>query len=610
MRNVTIVESNVEPNKEHLWFYNGKLKWFGPNGWEDICVCKSPSPSSTTTTTPKPVVPPATTTTTTSTAPGPGVATTPIGMRVYNYMDATIDIIVFGANSVNRYIPANGDVYIEGVYPSTSGGNITLYIKVRGSGSSSPDIQVNRLVDVNIMGEISGTSIEQFKSILNEGTIDIPYTGSDALHSISLVVSISDGDTTTTSSPIPGSDVRFTNNTNTDIQIYGVLYNGDTASPPMQPGQTYILRYISDGVAVYNSPDYRPFDSLKITAFRGKKQEDVPYITDTDTIVNGVMYKFPEGLSWEEITEISIEGSIQGTGTTSSTPTPNSIKFTNMTDVSLTLTRVNGVDEGLASSPIQPNQQYILVHNANDANTDSYIEICATSDASLPFSFLEITAFKDGGQGYNVPYEHYQDAMEWHYYKFSFKELIEKGFTLVSINGNMSTPTTTTSSTTTSSSTPAPITEQQILVSNVFIGEDGPTFGITMDNNINFDNVVPSRLHSLSPNASGIYVTYTPSSRYLAVVSPKTNGFKDTIVATILVPVDGSFEYESHTLYPINSMDNESSKYFLFDLSKSPYVGTAAYSNPCVKLHNYNSHSISSIPPFIDGNIPPFADEE
>ena len=604
MRNVTIVESNVEPNKEHLWFYNGKLKWFGPNGWEEI-YSQALSP----TTTPKPVVPPATTTTT-STAPGPGVATTPIGMRVYNYMDATIDTIVFGANSVNRYIPANGDIYIEGVYPSTSGGNITLYIKVRGSGSISPDIQVNRLVDVNIMGEISGTSIEQYKSILNEGTIDIPYTGSDALHSISLVVSISDGDTTTTSSPIPGSDVRFTNNTNTDIQIYGVLYNGDTASPPMQPGQTYILRYISDGVAVYNSPNYMPFDSLKITAFRGKVQEDVPYIIDTDTIVNGAMYKFPEGLSWEEITEISIEGSIQGTGTTSSTPTPNSIKFTNMTDVSLTLTRVNGVDEGLQSPPIQPNHSTSLVHNANDANTDSYIEIYTTSDASLPFSFLEITAFKDGGQGYNVPYEHYQDAMECHYYKFSFKELIEKGATTVSINGSISTPTTTTTTTTTSSSTPAPITEQEILVSNAFIGEDGPTFGITMDDNINFNNVVPSRLESLKPYMEGIYVNYTPSSRYLAVVSPKTNGFKDTIVATILVPVDGSFEYESHTLYPINSREDEINKEYLFDLSKSPYVGTAAYSNPRVELHNYNSHSISSIPPFIDGNIPPFADEE
>lgn len=605
MRNVTIVESNVEPNKEHLWFYNGKLKWFGPNGWEEI-YSQALSP----TTTPKPVVP--TTTTTTSTTPGPGVATTPIGMRVYNYMDAAIDTIVFGANSVNRHIPAYEDVYIEGVYPSTSGGNITLYIKVRGSGSTSSGAQVNRFLDVNIMGEISGTSVQQFKSILNEGTIDIPYTGSDALHSISLVVSISDGDTTTTSSPIPGTDVRFTNNTNTDIQIYGVLYNGDTASPPMQPGQTYILRYISDGVAVYNSPYYIPFDSLKITAFRGKVQEEVPYIIDTD---NGVMYKFPEGLSWGEITEISIEGSIQGIGTTSSTPTPNSIKFTNNTDVSLTLNRVNGVDEGLQFPSIQPNQWCILVHNANDANTNSYIEIFATlapnAIEALPsFSFLKITAFNYEGQEFDVPYEHHQDAMGTHCYQFSFKELIEKGATIVSINGNIFTPTTTTSSTTTSSSTPAPITEQQILVSNVFIGEDGPTFGITMDNNINFDNVVPSRLHSLGPNASGIYVTYTPSSRYLAVVSPKTNGFKDTIVATILVPVDGGPGYEGHTLYPINSMDNESSKYFLFDLSKSPYVGTAAYSNPCVELHNYNSHSISSIPPFIDGNIPPFADEK
>lgn len=36
MRNVTIVESNVEPNKEHLWFYKGELKWFSPNGWEGV----------------------------------------------------------------------------------------------------------------------------------------------------------------------------------------------------------------------------------------------------------------------------------------------------------------------------------------------------------------------------------------------------------------------------------------------------------------------------------------------------------------------------------------------------------------------------------------------
>lgn len=596
MRNVTIVESNVEPNKEHLWFYNGKLKWFGPNGWEEI-YSQALSP----TTTPKPVVPPATTTTTTtSTAPGPGVATTPIGMRVYNYMDATIDIIVFGANSVNRYIPANEDVYIEGVYPSTSGGNITLYIKVRGSGSISPDIQVNRLIDVNIMGEISGTSIEQFKSILNEGTIDIPYTGSDALHSISLVVSISDGDTTTTtSSPIPGSDVRFTNNTNTDIQIYGVLYNGDTASPPMQPGQTYILRYISDGIAVYNSPNYRPFDSLKIIAFRGKKQEDVPYIIDTDTVVDGVMYKFPEGLSWEEITEISIEGSVQGTGTTSSTPTPNSIKFTNNTDASLTLTRVNSVDDGLQPPPIQPNQQYILVHNANDANTDSYVEIFATpeSDVLPPFSSLKITAFNNEGQEYDVPYEHDQDAIGIYLYQFSLKELINKRVTKVFIYGSLEG--TTTTSTTTS---PPPKT---IGLSNQVY--PNTTLGVVITAN-NLNNISPSELQSIQPGSYTSIDDYpTLTRKYLAVVRPKNSNYSKEAIVAEIVPVGTDYGEGQYSLYPIETREDDSSKSFLFDLSKKP-VDTPYIEQ--VNLYSYNSITVSTIPPFIDGNIPPLADEK
>lgn len=33
MRNLTIVESNVEPNKEHLWLYNGNIKYYSSNGW-------------------------------------------------------------------------------------------------------------------------------------------------------------------------------------------------------------------------------------------------------------------------------------------------------------------------------------------------------------------------------------------------------------------------------------------------------------------------------------------------------------------------------------------------------------------------------------------------
>lgn len=33
MRNLTIVESNIEPNKEHLWLHNGIIKYYSSNGW-------------------------------------------------------------------------------------------------------------------------------------------------------------------------------------------------------------------------------------------------------------------------------------------------------------------------------------------------------------------------------------------------------------------------------------------------------------------------------------------------------------------------------------------------------------------------------------------------
>ena len=102
MRNVTIVESNVEPNKEHLWFYNGKLKWFGPNGWEEInSQVMSP------TTTPKPVVitttttsTPVPTTTTTTSTPGPTTTTTtstaPATFKLTNDTGETLTINAMG----------------------------------------------------------------------------------------------------------------------------------------------------------------------------------------------------------------------------------------------------------------------------------------------------------------------------------------------------------------------------------------------------------------------------------------------------------------------------------------------------------------------------------
>ena len=122
MRNVTIVESNVEPNKEHLWFYNGKLKWFGPNGWEDVCACKSPSPSSTTTTTPKPVV---TTTTTSTPKPGP----TPSTFKLINNTGDALEVTGYGyfnggISTGIPHVPDGGSVLLAKISEQES---ITLH---------------------------------------------------------------------------------------------------------------------------------------------------------------------------------------------------------------------------------------------------------------------------------------------------------------------------------------------------------------------------------------------------------------------------------------------------------------------------------------------------
>lgn len=159
---------------------------------------------------------------------------------------------------------------------------------------------------------------------------------------------------------------------------------------------------------------------------------------------------------WEDVCACKFP-SPPSTTTTTSTPIPNSIKFINRTKVSLTLTKINWVDNSVGPFPILPNQQYIYVHNANDANKDSLIEIYATSESDrfLPFSFLKFTVFNNKGQEYDVPPdEHIKDAMGEHLYRFPFKELINKGVTEVSIYGSLENSTTTTSTT----STPRPNT--------------------------------------------------------------------------------------------------------------------------------------------------------
>lgn len=156
MRNVTIVESNVEPNKEHLWFYNGKLKWFGPNGWEEInSQVMSP------TTTPKPVVitttttsTPVPTTTTTTSTPGPTTTTTtstaPATFKLTNDTGETLTINAMG--------------WVEGevntIYPSFPHGVSAIVLKSSGYVELVTHSYYNLgiIVDGDIRGELASES--------------------------------------------------------------------------------------------------------------------------------------------------------------------------------------------------------------------------------------------------------------------------------------------------------------------------------------------------------------------------------------------------------------------------------------------------------------------
>lgn len=56
MKNFPIIYSETEPNKECLWLHNGTLKYFGPNGWQEINCNSTYCTSTTTTSTSYPVV--------------------------------------------------------------------------------------------------------------------------------------------------------------------------------------------------------------------------------------------------------------------------------------------------------------------------------------------------------------------------------------------------------------------------------------------------------------------------------------------------------------------------------------------------------------------------
>lgn len=184
MRNVTIVESNVEPNKEHLWFYNGELKWFGPNGWETVTTSNT-----TTTSTPAPTI-------TTTSTPAP-ITTSALGLRIYNNTNNTISGSAdAGLGAVSYSIPASESNYVYGIMTSSIGGNIVLKIDAESADS---------ILSVEVTGNIGSTFINETYSISNGGNISMPYTTNDALYGdgISLVVSVLPSTDSTTATTAP-----------------------------------------------------------------------------------------------------------------------------------------------------------------------------------------------------------------------------------------------------------------------------------------------------------------------------------------------------------------------------------------------------------------------
>ena len=210
MRNVTIVESNVEPNKEHLWFYNGKLKWFGPNGWEEI-YSQALSP----TTTPKPVVPPTTTTST----PEP-ILTTPFGVRIDNNLADKVDICATAAEAVNKSIEPGGTTQFQ-ILPNGRGGIFSFIVRSENLHDTVSKIRVE------ILGKVGDNTINQTIISDNGGINYVEYSASAALSTINLNIQLfksveeaTTTSTTTTSTTTSSTTTRPPNGSGREIQLY------------------------------------------------------------------------------------------------------------------------------------------------------------------------------------------------------------------------------------------------------------------------------------------------------------------------------------------------------------------------------------------------------
>lgn len=290
--------------------------------------------------------------------------------------------------------------------------------------------------------------------------------------------------------------------------------------------------------------------------------------------------------------------------TTTSTPRPvYSIKFANITDTYIQILGA-GYSGDTISPPMQVNQVYILGYIQDDV-----VVYSLPNQATL--QNLKITAYNDGILVEDsVRYEVEATAFGY-WYKFSFKKLMEKGVTDVTIEGATSSTTTTSTTppqpntTTTTSTRPPNGSGRKITVQ--------PYYGVTsrlstlMTSKDKLSDIMDME-EKFYPVDTYRYMYYSTSGRYLAVAS--SSNTENTIVAEISVAADN---LNPHTLYPIETSvsGDTGHKFFLFDLSKSPQLESkydmyAAY----VSLCGYTPTTISTIAPFIDGSIPPFADEK
>ena len=304
--------------------------------------------------------------------------------------------------------------------------------------------------------------------------------------------------------------------------------------------------------------------------------------------------------------------------TTSTTSTStiylkNSIRFTNKTNADIGVAGAMSNNGSTISPPILPNQTHLLGQVHDDFELYAYYN-------QVQFNSLNIKAFKDGVLVLEeVPYVFNSNTNS---YTISFKNLVDKEVTDVIINGDIPaqpTTTTTTTTSTTTSSTPGPSPDTTTTTSTRPPNGSGrkiivqPYYGVTgrlstlMTSKDKLSDIMDME-EKFYPVDTYEYMYYSTSGRYLAVASSNTT--ENTIVAEITVAADN---LNPHTLYPIETSVNGDTgyKFFLFDLSKSPQLESkydmyAAYVNLC----GYTPTTISTIAPFIDGNIPPFADEK